>query len=74
MFTANNKKKRYQWQTVEPQQKPKHKIQLVAGQYLRIYLFYNTHLGSYTEPAGHLVHYSHLIWSRIGTKGVLIPS
>ena len=36
--------------------------------------FYKTYLGSYTEPAGHLVHYSHLIWSHIGTKGVLIPS
>ena len=33
--------------------------------------FYKTHLGSYTEPAGHLVHYSLLIWSHIGTKGVL---
>ena len=74
MFTANNKKKRYQWQTVEPQQKPKHKIQLVAGQYLRMYLILLTHLGSYTEPAGHLVYYSHLIWSHIGTKGLLIPS
>ena len=39
MFTANNQKKRHQWQTVEPQQKYKHKIQLVAGQYLRMYLF-----------------------------------
>ena len=34
-----NKKKSHQWQTFEPQQKPKHKIQLVAGQYLRMYLF-----------------------------------
>ena len=68
MLTAN-KQKRYHWQMVEPQQKHKHKIQLC------MYLcFYKTHLGSYTEPAGHLVHYSVTIWSHIGTKEVLIPS
>ena len=32
--------------------------------------FYRTHLGSYPEPAGHLVHYSLLIWSHLGAKGV----
>ena len=32
--------------------------------------FYKTDLGSYTEPADHLVHYSLLIWSHTGTKGV----
>ena len=60
-------KKRHQWQTVEPQQKHKHKIQLVAGQYLQWYVsvFIKLTLGSYTEPVGHLVHYSHLIWSHI---------
>ena len=52
---------------VEPQQKHKHKIQLCM--YL---FFYKTHFGSYTEPAGHLVHYSLTIWSHIGTKEVLI--
>ena len=36
-----------------------------------MYLFL-TYLGSYAEPAGHLVHYSHLTWSRIGAKGILI--
>ena len=35
MFTAN-KQNRHQWQTVEPQQKQKHKIQLVAFQYLYV--------------------------------------
>ena len=61
MLTAN-RQKRHQWQMVEPQQKHKHKIQLC------MYLcFYKTHLGSYTEPAGHLVHYSLLIWSHTGT-------
>ena len=68
MLTAN-KQKRHHWQMVEPQQKHKHKIQLC------MYLcFYKTHLGSYTEPAGHLVHYSVTIWSHTGTKEVLIPS
>ena len=37
MFTAN-KQKRHQWQIVEPQQKHKHKIQLVAFEYLCMYL------------------------------------
>ena len=32
--------------------------------------FYKTHLGSYAEPAGHLVHYSLLIWSHRGAKRV----
>ena len=32
--------------------------------------FYKTHLGSYTEPSCHLVHYSLMIWSHIGTKEV----
>ena len=54
---------------VEPQQKHKHKIQLCM--YL---FFYKTHLGSYSEPDGHLVHYSLPIWSYIGTKEVLVAS
>ena len=70
MLTAN-KQKRYQWQIVEPQQKHKHKIQLYM--YL-FFFFYKIHLGSYSEPAGHFVHYSLMIWSHIGTKEVLIPS
>ena len=37
MFTVN-KQKRHQWQIVEPQQKHKHKIQLVTFQYLCMYL------------------------------------
>ena len=36
------KKTPHQSQTVEPQQKTKHKILLVAGQYLRMYLFFIT--------------------------------
>ena len=68
MLTAN-KQKRHQWQIVEPQQKRKHKIQLCM--YL---FFYKTHLGSYTEPAGHLVHYSLTTWSHIGAKEVLVAS
>ena len=68
MLTAN-KRKRHQWQIVEPQQKHKHKIQLCM--YLFFY-FYKIHLGSYSEPAGHFVHYSLMIWSHKGTKEVLI--
>ena len=68
MLTAN-RQKRHQWQMVEPQQKHKHKIQLCM--YL---FFYKTHLGSYTEPDGHLVHYSLPIWSHIGTNEVLVAS
>ena len=37
VFTVN-KQKRHQWQIVEPQQKHKHKIQLVTFQYLCMYL------------------------------------
>ena len=47
----------------------KHKIQLDSRWLIPSYVsvticFYKTYLGSYTEPAGHLVHYSHLIWSQ----------
>ena len=61
--------------TVEPPKKHKQKIQLVPDQYLYMYLFFiKLTWGSNTEPAGHLVHYSLLIWSHMGIKGVLIPS
>ena len=44
MFTAN-KQKLHQWQIVEVQQKHKHKIQLVAFQYLSMYLILWNSLG-----------------------------
>ena len=44
MFTAN-KQKLHQWQIVEAQQKHKHKIQLVAFQYLSMYLILWNSLG-----------------------------
>ena len=37
MFTLN-KQNRHQWQIVEPQQKHKHKIQLVTFQYFQLYV------------------------------------
>ena len=49
----------------------KHKIKLVAGQYLRMYLFFITLTWGLTlSRLTHLVHYPLLIWSHIGTKGV----
>ena len=58
MFTVN-KKKRHQWQIVEPQQKHKHKIQLVTFQYLCMYLIMIT-----TNCDSTPVHCLHCVGSR----------